>query len=178
MKKQTFSQWLYLAFLLLCLFGSIMPMYAGYTLLTLDNYDHFFNILQNTNMSQVYFISIVLDNLNYTSIHVFSILYSMVTNLSLWNYAIIGSLLYLLAAKQESSIKGYIPNIYKIIGGYVCIYVIVLMILVFNFSITSGYAMMTLFQMIGWVMLIGHGVLLLKCIYDIIEYSKTNKNRC
>lgn len=172
MKKYISTKYIFLLFLILCIVGSILPIYAGYQCIILQDYDAFYALLDNPWITHVYFVRIVLANFNYLQVNVFSFLYRLLTQMAPFNILMVVLVSYLWAANKETYMKTRNRWVIGIITIYGFTYMAIGVYILSNFSITSGYAILSIFRVVGILLILGHGLIMIGSVTYLLQQKK------
>lgn len=159
-------------FLLLCISTSLIPLILAYDLITLDNYDAFIALLDKFYIPMSYFTKVIIHNLDYINFNIFKLLASLVTSLSYMNVVVIVLLTYLWAASKETYMRKRNKAWRFISVLYLSSYLLIALILIFGFQLTSLNTIMTLFFNAGIVMFIAHIMIIMISFLFLLKEIK------
>lgn len=178
---------IYPLFLFLCITTSIVPLMLAYDLIRLDSYDAFITLLDKFYIPMSYFCKIIIQNLDYMNFNVLKVLRTLLTSLSYMNLIMIVLGVYLWAASLETYMKKRNRSWVSIVLIYFLAYLIIALIIIFGFQLTSLNAIISLFFYAGIIMMSAHILIILisvynlwkegKCFYEIYRNAQLIKNQ-
>lgn len=160
---------IYPLFLILCITTSIVPLILAYDLISLDSYDTFIALLDKFYISMSYFCKVIIQNLDYMNFSLLKVLRTLVTSLSYMNGIMIILCAYLWAASLETYMKNRNKSWKAIIMIYFLSYLMIGLVIIFGFQLTSLNAIITLFFYTGIIMMIAHSMIILISLYYLIK---------
>lgn len=161
------ASYLYLIFIIFILLSCIPAILLSFDFIVSDGYSEFLSILDKGYIKYCYPARVILDNLNYTSFNVFSLILSFIHNLGIFEYIILICVLYFIASYHERSIAAY-QKIWEIVLYiYVFMVSIICIILIVGFSLSNLHTVLSLFHIVGYVLLITHILLIIWCLYSM-----------
>ena len=156
-------------FLITCISTSIIPILLSLDLLQAHDYDSIVSILDKSYVTHSYFVRVIMQNLDYTKVSISSIYASLVTSLSFLNIFIILLTGYVWAMNKEKWMQKHFKNMaISLVCFYLFGYGIIALILVVGFQASNAGAVISLFSIVGWIMLILHTTIILYAIYNLI----------
>lgn len=152
---------IYPLFLFLCITTSIVPLILAYDLINLDSYESFIALLDKFYISMSYFCKVIIQNLDYMNFSLLKVLRTLVTSLSYMNGIMIILCAYLWAASLETYMKNRNKGWKVIVMIYLLAYLMIALVIIFGFQLTSLNAIITLFFYTGIIMMIAHSLIIL-----------------
>lgn len=164
---------IYPLFLILCITTSIVPLILAYDLISLDSYDAFIALLDKFYISMSYFCKVIIQNLDYMNFSLLKVLRTLVTSLSYMNGIMIILCVYLWAASLETYMKNRNKSWKAIIMIYFLSYLMIGLVIIFGFQLTSLNAIITLFFYTGIIMMIAHVLIICISVYNLGKEVKS-----
>lgn len=167
---------IYPLFLFLCITTSIVPLILACDLISLDSYESFIELLDKFYISMSYFCKVIIQNLDYMNFSLLKVLRTLVTSLSYMNGIMIILCAYLWAASLETYMKNRNKGWKVIVMIYLLAYLMIALVIIFGFQLTSLNAIITLFFYTGIIMMVAHSlIILISVLYlgkEIISWFK------
>lgn len=160
---------IYPLFLFLCITTSIVPLILAYDLISLDSYDAFIALLDKFYISMSYFCKVIIQNLDYMNFSLLKGLRTLITSLSYMNAIMIILSAYLWAASLETFMQKRNKSWKFIIIIYLLAYLLIALVIIFGFQLTSLNAIITLFFYAGIIMMMAHILIILVSVYNLVK---------
>lgn len=164
---------IYPLFLFLCITTSIVPLILACDLISLDSYESFIELLDKFYISMSYFCKVIIQNLDYMNFSLLKVLRTLVTSLSYMNGIMIILCAYLWAASLETYMKNRNKGWKVIVMIYLLAYLMIALVIIFGFQLTSLNAIITLFFYTGIIMMIAHILIILISLYNLVKEIKS-----